>query len=497
MASRFFNATAALLLLVAIIVSCTKFDTTTLGTDLLPVVDNVNTFADTLDVISTQGEDTSTVSVSRDFFHSLGHIENDPIFGRTTANIYVQFKPTFYPYFLGIGTLDTLIAIDSIVVGLNYRGTFGDTTKVQQLELREVVDNSFSDSSFKRRSTSYAPMVSNVVLGSTSVTPQGLFNKQFLRGGKDSVTSQIRIKIANAAFITKMFTRDSATNSPNNAFYNDSAFRRDFNGFAITSNGSTGNGLMYVSLTDPRTRMEVYFRKTNSGVKDTLVSNFTVAGTSGALFPSANANQIIRNRTGFPASLPSTDFNYLQASPGDAIKVSIPDLNTFKQTNRIIHRAFLQINQVPQDPLVDAIFPAASFAYIDLKDTGNVFFKPLYFDLNPNSFYSPDNSTGFFPNFVDQSYFGGAFKTKTVNSIGSYSSYELNLTRYLQRMVTTNGINYDLRLRTPFDLSYPRYSANPIEYANQIAFGRVRVASGANSNPNLRMKLVVIYSKIQ
>ena len=64
-------------------------------------------------------------------------------------------------------------------------------------------------------------------------------------------------------------------------------------------------------------------------------------------------------------------------------------------------------------------------------------------------------------------------------------------------MVTTNGINYDLRLRTPFDLSYPRYSANPIEYANQIAFGRVRVASGANANPNLRMKLVVIYSKIQ
>lgn len=496
MASRFFNAIAAFVLLVAIIVSCTKFDTTTLGTDLLPVVDNVNTFADTLEVVSTQGADMDTVSVKRDVFHALGHIDDDPIFGKTTGNIYVQLKPTFYPYFFGNSRLDTLVAIDSIVVGLNYRGTYGDTTVVQQIQLSEIVDNSFRDSSFKSRPTTYAPVL-GAVLGSTSITPKGLYNKVILRGGKDSVTSQIRIKITDAAFINKVFTRDSTPNPAKNAFYNDSAFRRDFNGLAITSSGTSGNGLMYISLTDARTRMEIYYRKTNSGVKDTSVANFLVAGTSGALFPSANANQIIRDRSMAPASLPSTDFNYIQASPGDAIKVTIPALNTFKQTNRIIHRAYLQINQVPQNPLVDAIFPAASFAYLDLKDTGTTKFKPLYFDLNPNSVYSPDQSTAFFPSFINQEYFGGAFKTKTVDSIGSYTSYELNMSRYIQRMVTTNGINYELRVRTPFDLSYPQYSLNPIEYANQIAFGRIRVASGANPSKALKMKLIVIYSKIQ
>ncbi len=34
---------------------CTKLDTTTLGGDLIPIVDNVNTFADTLDITATQG----------------------------------------------------------------------------------------------------------------------------------------------------------------------------------------------------------------------------------------------------------------------------------------------------------------------------------------------------------------------------------------------------------------------------------------------------------
>ena len=63
-------------------------------------------------------------------------------------------------------------------------------------------------------------------------------------------------------------------------------------------------------------------------------------------------------------------------------------------------------------------------------------------------------------------------------------------------MVISNGINYDFRIRAPFTLSYPQYTSNTIDYANQIAFGRVRVASGANPDKKLRMKLVVIYSKL-
>lgn len=499
MAPRFFNAAAALFLFVALSVSCTKFDTTSLGTDLIPVVDNVKTFADTLDVISSQNNVIDSVSVARDFFNAVGHIESDPLFGKTTGNIFLQLKPSFYPYSFSNNKLDTLLGIDSIVIGLNYRGTYGDTTVSQQLEVREITDQSFRDSSFKSRSTNYAPNVSSTILGSTTVSPTGLFNQIKLRGGKDSVTNQIRIKITNAAFINKILTRDSIRLSANNAFYNDSAFRRDFNGFAITASNTVGNGLMYISLVDSRTRLEIHYRKTTNGIKDTSVANLFVASSAGAIFPSSTSNQIIRNISGVPASMPSVIYNYLQATPGVGFNVSIPRLNTFKNTNRIIHRAYLQINQVVDNSLSEKYFTPPLFAYLDLKDTtssASVKFKPIYFDLNPNSTYSPDNSSFFFPNFVDQNYFGGPVKIKTDATIGSYASYELNMSRYIQRMLITNGINYDLRIRAPFTLTYPQYTNVAIDYANQIAFGRVKVASGANTDPKLRMKLVVIYSNL-
>ena len=501
MTLRLISAAAALFLFVALSTSCTKFDTTTLGTDLLPVVDNVKTFADTLDVVSSQNTMTDTVKLSRDFFHTLGRISDDPQFGTTTSNIYLQLKPSFYPYSYTNNRLDTLLGIDSVVIGLNYRGTYGDTSISQIIQVREVVDSSFRDSPFKLRTTMYAPMVSNTaLLGSTTVTPKDLFNKLILRRGKDSVTSQIRIRIINPIFLNKILTRDSVRiPSTNNAYFNDSAFRRDFNGFAITASNSAGNGLMYINLLDSRTRLEIHYRKTNSGVKDTSVAYLFVASSSGGIFPSSTANEIIRNRVGFPASTPNAAFNYLQAAPGIGINVSIPGLDTFKMKNRIIHRAYLQMNQVVDDRILDNKFIAPLFAYLDLKETatgGNDIYKPIYFDLNPNSNYNPDVQSIFFPNSIDQGYYGGRVKTKTDQTLLPYSSYDINVSRYIQRMVISNGINYDFRIRAPFTLSYPQYTSNTIDYANQIAFGRVRVASGANPDKKLRMKLVVIYSKL-
>jgi hypothetical protein len=58
---------------------CTKIDTTTLGADLVPAVDNISTFADTLNVIGTQGffKDSTILNGTDD--HILGAITNDPV----------------------------------------------------------------------------------------------------------------------------------------------------------------------------------------------------------------------------------------------------------------------------------------------------------------------------------------------------------------------------------------------------------------------------------
>ena len=96
--------------------NCTKLDTTSIGSDLL-AVDNVNTFADTLFINSTQGFFNDSTYISKYDDYTVGSISNDPLFGTTQASIFMQLKPPFYPYYFG-GYKDTLVAYDSVVLCL-------------------------------------------------------------------------------------------------------------------------------------------------------------------------------------------------------------------------------------------------------------------------------------------------------------------------------------------------------------------------------------------
>ena len=65
----------------------------------------------------------------------------------------------------------------------------------------------------------------------------------------------------------------------------------------------------------------------------------------------------------------------------------------------------------------------------------------------------------------------------------------------MQRIVTKRTPNYALRLSAPIQLFYPQLFPFPITYNNpNLATGRVRLGSG--TNPNYKMFVRVIYSKI-
>lgn len=64
--------------------SCTKIEYTTIGSELVPEVDNVNTFDTTLDVITEtfqQNDDTTKLYYTDQL--AVGQIVNDPLFGNT------------------------------------------------------------------------------------------------------------------------------------------------------------------------------------------------------------------------------------------------------------------------------------------------------------------------------------------------------------------------------------------------------------------------------
>jgi hypothetical protein len=499
---RFLLPSLIALSLFTLLYSCSKFDTTDIGSDLLPVVDNVNTFDTLITVNATQFINSNDSSiVTREADHVLGRINNDPLVGATIADIYAQFKPTFYPFYYG-NAKDTIVGLDSAVLCLSYKSFWGDSMQPIQLTVYAIPNlpggNGQWDS-IQDRDIRYAPALGSgagTPVGSKLVDVRTLGNYTVFRNKKDSFRNQIRIPLTGS-FATDLLTRDSLLTG-NNTYRNDSSFRAFTKGFAIRATGA-GNGLIYTNLTDTSSRVEIHFRKKNGGPVDTSYSSlrlYTPLGITGRP-PSATVNNIVRNRAGSQMASPASTDIYLQASPGSHVKIAIPDLATV--SNRIIHRAELIVEQVPSFLSQDKYFTEPNILYLDLKDTSTNNtdrWKPLYFDLNPNVFYDPDAFFSYFPTGgIDYFYHGGypRYKADPVNPGGSIVFYNFNITRYVQRIITQKATNYEMRLQAPYIINYPQYGGG-IGGGNAIAKGRIRIGSGTNANYKMRLRLV--FSKI-
>jgi hypothetical protein len=520
-------ALASLLFIIGL--GCTKIDTTTLGTDVL-TVDNVNTFSETFSVTATQGIFTNdSTIIKKSDNHLIGQISNDPLFGKTDAAIYVQFKPVFYPFYFGNAgdtvrnsgtippiTLPTRAGFDSAYICLSYKGAWGDTmassTIPQTFEVRKIVEAAFKDKTDTVRKLNYRPVVDAQLLGEATITPQIIARKVVFNWGKDSVENQIRIPlntIDGKAFAKELYNLDSSANILSNGFKSDNEFRNRSFGFEIKVRTGSGNTLFYVNLTEAKTRLEFFHRKVKDNKIDTVVQSFRMypVATSATVAASSSHNYVKRDYTTGTIPTPSASNSeiYLQTSPGTFGSLKIPLLTGL--SNRIIHRAYLEVDQIGFGATQDVYTPPP-YLYLDLKDTVNTIpqrYKPVYFDLSLNS-YNPD------ANFVNPLYHPYPFNNGNVDTrvfggqaLARYEGgnlfyrYQINLTRYIQHIATNGYHNYDLRLYAPFNYYYPQYLGSQylIPYYNPLAAGRIKVGGSYNaSNPNHTMKLVVIYSKL-
>jgi hypothetical protein len=490
---------------IAFFTGCNKLDTTNIGSDLIPEVDNVTTFADTLDIVTSMGAfegslvDSTTLGLTENYV--IGKT-NDPMMGGTDARLFLQLKPTFYPYFIGTAAGDTITGIDSVVLCLSYRSFYGDSTQPVTFIVEEVSNTAHGEwdslylsknGALSLRTIRYAPAVSQVLSAAKQVDLRRM--EDFLRVGKqDSVNNQIRIKLSDA-FRDQLFAGDS-TQSVDGIYNSDSAFRKFNNGFAIKV--LSGNALVYVNPSDTKTRLELHYKKKNGSPVDTVYSSFlfNTGFSGGSVSRSAISNKIERTRN----PLPSGDQElYLQTTPGTFANVFIPELTTM--SNRIVHRAEIFIEQIP-DPITDDIFRECNFLYLDLLDTGaTVKYKPIYYDLNPGVFYDPDFKTQRAPYFpsnaeVDFDYFGGYLREKT-DATGPHSYYTFNVTRHVQQILTKRTYNYRMRIFPAHSFRYTQYDPLQIPYRNPIALGRVKVGGGNHPIPEYRMKMRMVYSIIR
>lgn len=471
-------AFTGILILFLFAFGCTKIDTTSLGQNLIPIVDNINTFDTTFNIIAINYDENECDTIHRSSLIPFGIISNDPLFGSSKAAIYVELKPSAFPYNFPAADANSFI-VDSAILVMNYSHSFGDTNALAKVNVYQLSDSFHVMESYTTcRVLGYD---NSTLLGTKTYYPSVL--KDSVHAYQEDAANQLRVPLSNS-FIQNFIT-DSAL-----VFRSDSNFINYFKGFAIVPDEATGGqALNYFDFTT--SRLSIYLRYKNAGVADTAAVAFAVTGASGL------SNSLIRDRgtseitqhLSHPAK--GDSLIYIQTSPGTYALLTIPDLNGL--SNRVINRAELIVDQVYSTNSLNNIFNAPINLYLDVKDSSlnNGAFTPI-----PCDFSSLELQTGF-------QYLGGQLKTVTDSSSGQQrGEYVFNISRYLQSIVTKGKSS--LRLR----LSAPDFVTNTTTYTdwcgqtigpfstprNNVGDGRVKI-NGTNNTPT-RIRLRVVYSKL-
>jgi hypothetical protein len=465
--------------------SCTRIGTSELGLDFLSQ-DAVGTKDTVLDVETETIVLEDSLRIYPTDQQVLGDITNDPIFGRTSASLFLQLKPSFYPFFIK-GTKDSII-IDSAVLIISYKGFYGDSSKPVKIYVNKI-DPATPLEVGKFYASNYANAYG--IRKGISVANPFLFDfaraKDSINDRFENASNQIRLKLNQSVAVELLKTYDS-----NGVYRNDTTFRNAFSGFALSTNSADNhNALIKLSLLDSNTKLALYYSTSATGsvIRDTLVTNFRFN-----YYTAQNANFIQRNRAASEIANHLNGFAkdslvYVQTSPGTMVKIKVPGLKTFK--NKIIHRAELIAEQVPDDARLtttDSYMIAPNFLFLGVYDTATKQLRSV-----PNDYQGAAN-----PQLLAQ--FGGQKITKSLYGYNNVATYNFNVSRYVQGLIARTDSLFDFRLYAPVNDSlkfvqpYPYNKIQSTDYlstslGNQPAIGRVRLGGGSHSKFKMRLRI--------
>jgi hypothetical protein len=461
--------------------ACTKLDTTDIGNDLIPAVDNVNTFDTVFNVVTDNFLYPDSTRISASSLHAIGVVGDDPEFGKTEAAAYFSLVPGFFGSHPFVNP-DSVV-VDSVVLSLPYSQLWGDSNAIEQFEVYEIDNASgFTDSIYQIKTPPFT-LVSGA-LGSETVDFKTL-NDSVVYTNYTATASTLKdtVRTANLLRIhldplwaTKFLAFDTA-----HEYKNDSSFRASFKGLAVKINqaGSpAANALAYFALTGtPAATLTFYSRLTNGGKVDTIAPAFSFNGRLSANLvtrePGGNYLTYLNNAN------PNDDLVYLQSSPGSVATIKIPGLENF--SNRVIHRAELILEKIPTPQ--DNFYTPPPLLFIDaINEAGDSTFTLR------NDFILTGQGTGY-----DVASLEGIFKN---------DRYTFNISRYVQSIVTKKLPSRTLRVYAPY-ATWP-YQENGNGQTTTLPYflfinspiGAYRVVLGGGSHPTNNMRLRIIYSKI-
>jgi hypothetical protein len=465
--------------------SCTRISTSELGIDFLSQ-DAIGTKDTILDVETETVVMEDSLRIYPTDQHMLGDITNDPLFGTTSASLFFQLKPGFYPFFIK-GTKDS-IKVDSAVLILSYKGFYGDSSKPVRIYVHKI-DPATPLTVSKLYASNY-PNAYGIRKGA-SVGNSFLFHfaraRDSINDRFENATRQIRLRLNQSVANELLKIYDS-----NGAYRNDTTFRNAFPGFALTTNAADNhNALIRLALLDSNTKLSLYYSTSATGsvTRDTLVTNFRFNYAT-----AQNANFIQRNRAASEIASRLNGFAkdslvYVQTSPGTMVKIKVPGLKTLR--NKIILRAELIAEQVPDAARLtttDSYMTAPNYLFLGVYDTATKQLRSV-----PNDFQGLFN-----PSLLAQ--FGGQKISKSLHGFSNVATYNFNVSRYVQGLIARTDSLFDFRLYAPVNDSikfvqpYPFNKIQSTDFlttslGNQPAIGRVRLGGGSHSKFKMRLRI--------
>lgn len=311
-----------LFLLICLFSACKK-NWNELGSQLI-ATENITVLSfDSLKIkASIHKEDSlSSLNTSSYFLGSF----TDADFGSTDASIYTEFRMPSSDVVFGENA-----QADSIVLSFQIEGFYGDTSSALNISVKEMLEeitSSTTDSSGQDSSiviyTDQDFLIDNTAIGSLSYT------------AASSGATLVNINLTNE--FAQSFLDAETLN-----FEDNTAFQSFFKGLYISCDQFTSQGmLLELDLLDVSSKLTLYYQNSES---DSLSYDFQI---------NSNADKMTRwshdySTTNIPNLIGEEDLDqaYVQGSVGYRTYLTLPSLESLKDSNYVIHKAELTIPYV-------------------------------------------------------------------------------------------------------------------------------------------------------
>jgi hypothetical protein len=321
----------------ALTISACKDDDNNLGLNLQPPNDKLNiVYSDTTKVVaysqlvdSIRSDETSTTL--------LGSLL-DPVFGKTTASFYTQFRLSKSSHSFG----DNPVA-DSLVLTLLYDGSYGDSTAEITLKVHEMAGQIHPDTNYY---SNQSVALKQTLLAQKTFVPN--YEDSVIVLG-DTLIPHLRVNLGQ---ISSELV-DRLINIPADSMETNESFLNYFYGLYVSAEPTIFNGqLIYFDLVASLSRMTIYYHNdTEDSLRFDYVINANCARFGHFEHDYSLASQAFKAQVLDKDTALGQATCYAQSLSGVKTFVRFPNIRNYYDNGKIaINEARLFVNCFQSDP---------------------------------------------------------------------------------------------------------------------------------------------------